>query len=72
MFHLLMIVFLNGQPVDLPAFAIGHTYQTREACLAVGREKARAIAQVGTHGRYLCMYERESDAALRHETKVEF
>jgi len=72
MFHLLIILVANGQQIPLADVALNNAYPSRAACLADGRRRVGGMRSAGGRGRYLCMYEGESNAALRHETKVAF
>jgi len=72
-FFMVFMLAINGGPASRPAEALSYdTFPTRAACYAEAAARARIIAATGAHGMYLCMYDREPDAALARERAVRF
>lgn len=73
MFHILMLLALGGSaPEPMENLATALAFRTREACYAEAARRAAVIKSAGTHGTYLCMYDREPDARLHRERIVDF
>jgi hypothetical protein len=68
MWFLVLTAFMaNGaeQPRLELAMAAPH-YANQATCLVEGIKRTNALASVGIHGQFLCMYHGEPDRELRH------
>lgn len=64
-----IVVAFAGHPGD--NLQLGR-FPSRAACLASAPDRVAAFQTIGDHGRYLCMYHDEPDAALDREPAGRF
>ena len=67
-----LAVMLFGQPADAGDSLASMHYKTHALCMADARVRMAAIASVGQHGRYMCMYHNEPGRELARTPKRTF
>lgn len=61
---IVIIATINGHEIPTANIS-GFRFPTHAACMADADIRAGALASVGAHGKYLCMYHNEPDRDLR-------
>lgn len=64
-------IFLNGQRQEGQDPPTPH-FETRAACMVHAARYGRALAYLGYHGEFLCMYHDEPDAKLATTEKGDY
>lgn len=60
---IIMIATVHGHEIPTDAIS-GFRFATHAACMQEADIRAGALASIGAHGKFLCMYHGEPDRAL--------